>query len=555
MAKILALESDAQEFRLLVGTPRGRDVVIEEALSIAISEDSDANAAALASALESRKIDRADVLVAIGRSQVELRLLSLPLVPPEELPEMVRFQAMRQFANIGETWPLDFVSLSETSDDSQMNVLAAAISPEQVDQIRANCSTAHLSPQRMVLRPFAAASLLRHQGRASQGDCQLLISMTSTEAELTVLSDGQAAFLRAVRLTLDYAGNLLSKALIGEVRRTIGAAQNQLNGRTVDKICLCQGAAEASTLRDSLATELSLDVELLDPFDGMRLSKKLQSEPPVYPGRFAGLLGVLADEAKETHAGIDFLHPRQKPPPPSKLRRNLWIATGSGALAAAVLISATVQIWTKNTEIADLKATIAANQKNLEVAQRDIANEAAISEFLQGDITWLDELLWLSQTFPDAEDALIKTLSFNASSKQGGRMDLDAFARTGDTIGRAEAVLRDDRHEVQTDGSQEDSSKKGYYHSFRERILVQKDESQPSRLVQQEDPVPQEDAVPQEDEREAEPADSSDESASPEAVPEESEPNNEPAERATSTDATTRAVSARQDLEGEVNSK
>ena len=220
-----------------------------------------------------------------------------------------------------------------------------------------------------------------------------------------------------------------------------------------------------------------------------------------------------------------------------------------------------VTIWTKNTEIADLKATIAANQKNLEVAQRDIENEAAISEFLQGDITWLDELLWLSQTFPDAEDALIKTLSFNASSKQGGRMDLDAFARTGDTIGRAEAVLRDDRHEVQTDGSQEDSSKKGYYHSFRERILVQKDQSLPSRLVQQEDAVPQKDAVPQgeavpqEDEREVEPVDSSDQSASPETAPEESEPNNQPAERETSTDATTRAVSARQDLEGEVNSK
>ena len=548
MAKILALESDAQEFRLLVGTPRGRDVVIEEALSIAISEDADANAAALASALESCKIDRADVFVAIGRSQVELRLLSLPLAPPEELPEMVRFQAMRQFANIGETWPLDFVTLSDTSDDGQMHVLAASISPEQIEQMSRSCATANLSPQRMVLRPFAAASLLKHQGRANQDDCQLLISMTSSEAELTVFSDGQAAFLRAVRLPLDDAGNLVPKALVGEVRRTIGAAQNQLNGRTVEKICLCQGAAEASTLRDSLAADLSLDVDLLDPFDGMRLSKKLQSELPAYPGRFAGLLGVLADEAKETHAGIDFLHPRQKPPPPSKLRRNLWIGTGSGAIAAAVLLSATVTIWLKNTEIADLKATLAANQKNLEVAQRDIDNEAAISEFLQGDITWLDEMLWLSQTFPDAEDALIKTLSLNASSKQGGRIDLDAFARTGDTIGRAEAVLRDDRHEVQPDGSQEDSSKKGYYHSFRERILVQKDESIPSRLVQQEDKTG------------AKPVEPNDESDSPPSEPVESVPDSdsdsEPSERASATDdATTRAVSARQDLEGEVNSK
>ena len=487
MAKILALESDAQEFRLLVGTPRGRDVVIEEAFSIAISEDSDANTAALVAAMESRKIDRADVFVAIGRSQVELRLLSLPQSPPEELPEMVRFQAMRQFANIGETWPLDFLTLSDSGDDGQMHVLAASISPEQVEQISRNCTTAQLSPQRMVLRPFAAASLLKHQGMANQGDCQLVISMTSGEAELTVLSDGQAAFLRAVRLPLDEAGKLLPKALVGEVRRTIGAAQNQLNGRIVDKICLCQGASEASTLRDILAAELSLDVDVFDPFEGMRLSKKLQAEPPVYPGRYAGLLGMLADEAKEMHTGIDFLHPRQKPPPPSKLRRNLWVGTGSGAIAAAALIFVTMTIWAKNTEIADLKATIAANQKNLEVAQQDIENEAAIGEFLRGDITWLDELLWLSQTFPDAEDALIKTLSLNASSKQGGRIDLDAYARTGDTIGRAEAVLRDKRHEVQPDGSQEDSTRKGYYHSFRERILVQKDLVLPNRQAQQED--------------------------------------------------------------------
>ena len=211
-----------------------------------------------------------------------------------------------------------------------------------------------------------------------------------------------------------------------------------------------------------------------------------------------------------------------------------------------MLLFATVTIWLKNTEIADLKATLAANQKNLEVAQRDIDNEAAISEFLQGDITWLDEMLWLSQTFPDAEDALIKTLSLNASSKQGGRIDLDAFARTGDTIGRAEAVLRDDRHEVQPDGSQEDSSKKGYYHSFRERILVQKDESIPSRLVQQEDKTG------------AKPVEPNDESDSPPSEPVESVPDSdsEPSERAPATDdATTRAVSARQDLEGEVNSK
>ena len=228
MAKLLALESDAHEARLLVGTTRGQDVVIEKALSIELSDTSGADTTRLADALENHNIDRGDVLIAVGRSQVELRLLSLPQSPPDELPEMVRFQAMRQFANIGETWPLDFVPLSDAGEDGQMHVLAAAMSPEQVAQTEESCAAANLVPRRMILRPFAAASLLCRQGRAGQGGCQLLISMTSGEAELTVVSDGQVVFLRAVRLPLDDAGNVTAKALVGEVRRTMAAAQNQL---------------------------------------------------------------------------------------------------------------------------------------------------------------------------------------------------------------------------------------------------------------------------------------------------------------------------------------
>ena len=544
MAKLVALELDSREARLLVGTTRGQDVVIEKALSVELSDTSGADTTTLADALEKHNIDRGDVLIAVGRSQVELRLLSLPQSPPDEVPEMVRFQAMRQFANIGETWPLDFVPLSDEGGDGQIHVLAAVISPEQVTQTEESCSAANLVPRRMILRPFAAASLLCRQGRAGQGGCQLLISLTSGEAELTVVSDGQVAFLRAVRLPLDDAGNVTAKALVGEVRRTMAAAQNQLSGRPVEKICICQGADEENALRDVLKQDLAIEVEVFDPFDGMRLSKSLQSERPSHPGRFAALIGMLADEARESHAGIDFLHPRRKPPPPSKLRRNLWVATGAGAMAAASLVFVVVTLWSKNSEISDLKAELAANQKGLKVAEQEIQNAGAIDVFSQADITWLDELVWLSKTFPEAEDALVANLTLSSSTKQGGRIDLDGFARTGDTIGRAEAILRDKRHEVQTDGSQEDPRRKGYRHSFRERIVVQKDDAASSRRE-----------APVQAESEATPAAAKTDDSTPPAEAAESSTTDKPSEKKSSADAKTRAVSTRQNPEGEVSSK
>ena len=94
---------------------------------------------------------------------------------------------MRQFAAIGEDWPLDFIHL-DSGDDDTFSVLAAAISSELVDQIRATCRSGELVPRRLILRPFAAASLMqRHTGDV--GGCRLMVDMLSEEADLTVVSD------------------------------------------------------------------------------------------------------------------------------------------------------------------------------------------------------------------------------------------------------------------------------------------------------------------------------------------------------------------------------
>src|SRR5688500_6895355 len=110
MIRLVALEWDGKEARIALARARGKSVVLEQAFVVELPRretgtvaESDAGAK-IASALAQHGISRRDVLVAVGRANIELRFLSTPPVPPEELPDLVRFQALRQFSTLGEDW-------------------------------------------------------------------------------------------------------------------------------------------------------------------------------------------------------------------------------------------------------------------------------------------------------------------------------------------------------------------------------------------------------------------------------------------------------------------
>ena len=246
MARLFALEWNGTEARVAVATSRGPQVVFEQAFSIDLSseqpegEPSEANPGErIAAALAARRIGRADALVAVGRSVVELRRLSLPPVPDDELAEVVRFQATREFNVLEDDWPLDFLTIDEDPDQPR-DVLAAAINPEVVEKVRQTCQAAGLKVTGLVLRPCAAASLLRRRRDATPGQVSLLVDLLIDEADLSVMVDRKIVFLRHARLR----GNPLvapaaSETLLSEVRRTMAAAQNQLGGRRAESIVLC----------------------------------------------------------------------------------------------------------------------------------------------------------------------------------------------------------------------------------------------------------------------------------------------------------------------------
>lgn len=471
MARLLALEYDQFEARVVMAQSSGGSATFERAFSIDLSPREGAESTPigerLLAALTAHGVSRGDALVAVGRASIELRVLSVPPAPDDELPELVRFQATQQFTSLGDDWPLDFVKLRSSGEEGQ-SILAAAISPELLLQIKDSCKTANVTPRCMVLRPFAAASLLKR--KYSDNRCRLMVDLLAGEADLTVLEEGEVVFLRTVRLPQNEAA--FNGAVLGEVRRTMLAAQNQLGGRAVEQVVLCGDEQDYAAIQAHLNDALSVDVELFDPFKSVQLGGELAGKLPEHHGRFAPLLGLLLDESEQQKHDIDFLNPRKKVEEQKPWRT---YALAAGAAAAVVLAIAFMGYSTyasRATEISDLEE-VKKNRTQLSESLAERNNRvAAFEDWEKSNVVWLDELHDVSDKFPPSEDAMSTLLTTTAAKEGGGVMFVEGVSRDYNVIDQIEVALTDDNHIITGAGGSPNDRVDGYSVGFKEKITI-----------------------------------------------------------------------------------
>jgi Tfp pilus assembly PilM family ATPase len=480
MARFLALEWDSHEARVAVASSRGSDVLVEHAFSVPLAardgqEKSDSSPAAIGerigAALSQARIKSAEALVAVGRSSIELKQLSLPPVPDEELPDMVRLQAMREFHSLAENWPLDFSAISDGNSESR-SVLAAAMSPELFGQFEQVCQSAGAKAARMVLRPCAAASLFLRRPESTAEPVRLLVDLLNEEADLTVLVNRDAVFLRTARLPAAALSDPEScRPLVAEIRRTLAAAQNQLVGRKVEAIYVCGSPTEHASMISRLEQELSLPTRLFDPLAGLQVDSALKKDLPANLGRYAPLLGMLADEIQQVQHGMDFLHPRRKPEPPSQ--RNRYAVYGLAL--CAVLLLGVFMIWQRlaalDAEIAKLSQDLKAYEPVVKSSAEVEKTVAEIKKWSISDITWLDELRELSEEFPGAQEAMLTQIRIGQHA-DGGLMTLEGLVKEASVKSVLQDRLRDERHSVEDKESKQDDEIKQYGWQFKSEIVV-----------------------------------------------------------------------------------
>jgi Tfp pilus assembly PilM family ATPase len=485
MPRILAIDWDRLEGRALLvhAGPTGSSIVGGWTVSLASADGSTPApreiGARLAAAIGGAAGASATTLVGVGRDQVQMVLLSLPPAPPEELPELVRFQAERELTSLGPEAALDFIPLSGDATTPNQ-VLVAALSAGGVTEVRQMCEAIGVEPARITLRATAAASFVARRLSAGSSEVSLVVNRLSDEADLTVLVGDQAVLVRTVRLPDPTEVAPRARALAGEIRRTIAAARQQLGEQQVSRVILCGIAAESGSAA-TLAGDLGLTVDVFDVADNAPAGLTKTGLAPESLARFAAVMGMALGEADRRAPVLDFLNVRRRAAE-RKFTRQHGLAIAAAALA---LLFFSLVLWKRShdlsAEIARLNAETAAQQSEFKTEQLDksLADAASIQRWLATDVNWLDEFDRLSnkwrpqplesKEYPVADDAVVTQLTAfrpPGNDSRGGRLAVQAVARNSQVQAILEARLRDKTHQVEAVGGKADSSIPGYLWSF-----------------------------------------------------------------------------------------
>ena len=474
MPQLLALDWDERELRYVLATTDGRQLTVRRAAAISLApttESPDPLARlgdVLGDALGHQKRRRLSTVVVIGRGSVELVHLALPPARDEELPELVANQVLREVPTLGDQTVIDFFSI-DASPHEPRRVTAAALAVQPFEQIQTQCAGAGLKATRIVLRPYAAASLLAST-RSDSDRSQLVVNRVADEVDLSVLVEGRTVFSRTVRLPAALEGPKRADRLVSEIRRTLTVAQQDTVGEeAIEQITIFGRPGEHQALLDRIEHELGLAATVVDPFDAVDVDGELVMESP---GPFAALLGSLVTEARGHVHAVDFLHPR-KPAAPASRRR--LVATCAAAVAAMALM-ASYYVWHTLAEADATNRQLALRLSELKTSAKQAAEQKELIDSIRGwqdrSVNWLDELRDLSLRFPPTRDALVLRMTLTSARGGGGAIELEGLVRDPLIVARMERDIRDEFHEVRSRRVQERVQEKAFSWLFETSMSV-----------------------------------------------------------------------------------
>ena len=476
MASTIILQWDTARIRAAVGTASENSPSVQKVVAFDLSSGGDTDevmtmADTIAAGLKEQKVGKGDAVVVVDRTTAELRVLSVPPVPDDELPDIVRFQANREFTSVSEGWLIDFISLP-SSPNGQRRVLAGAISPQVAAQIRGACDTAGLNLKKVILRPFASGSLLSKAGML-QEDC-VLIEMLGDAVDLTVYAQGELQLTRSIRLSAEASEEALIKQMQMELKRTLTSFQNQQHDAAIKRVILMAPESLAGSLEKELAEGPGLQCLLVDPWSVFKNIGSAKRQVPADSEQLGAVLGGLCTPAGD-FSEIDFVNPTRPPAPPSNRRRNVLIAATAATLLASVGGLYWVQSSQLDAQLTQLQQEVAKMGREDQTHQDRLKEIEMLESWVGNRPNRLAEMGEMSQDFPLPDDAIVDNLGLALDEKnQLAVIKITGKASSAEAIRRLETELRDPEAGREISGRQNSPTAGGpYKFRFDETLTVE----------------------------------------------------------------------------------
>ena len=453
MSRIVTIDCTSSEIRIAVGSKGLTGVSLEHIVCCPLELDeneelisSPKTLDAIQSLLKKVGVKSGEAVVCVGRSSIELRALSLPTLDKNELPDMVRFAAQRHFANVGDNWPIDFVTMP-SSQENMTECLAASMNPALIDRVHKVLETCGLTLTQLVLRPMASATMAVVKQPQLANSIVLLLDLFRDEADMAVTENGHVVFMRNVRFSGSNNPASNQQILTGEIKRTMIAAASQRPDLNVEQIRIWGDESQHADLCQSLSQSLKVPVSSLDPFQLFDAPQTVRDEAGGDAGKFAATMGALL-ASQVADRLIDFSNPRKR----IEKKRPIRMYAIAGAAAGVLALGGIAWYWMSHSEldseIAALNEVIKKNEESIKAASKKQSDWNKVEKFLKGDHPWLDELEFLSARAGSSEKAMFNLTTFTTEPSGASTIATQFVARERDDIPEIVASFSDSSHTV-----------------------------------------------------------------------------------------------------------
>jgi type IV pilus assembly protein PilM len=394
-------------------------------------------------ALAKAKISAKRVVTDVPREEANFYTLRLPKAPLDDLANMVAYQIPKELPYPVEQAAVDFTCRAEAEQEEINDVLVAAVRKERRDFYIQVCEHAGLKLQRLGLRPNANEFAVNALLEATPHERVLFVDVGPNTTEIDVLHNGRLVFSRAASVTIpgDSEGTdalesegeegtdedesfslsltgdqpaatldaVVSELMI-EVTRSIEAYRVTDASARLDHAVIGGSSEIEEALADAIEKQYRISAQPYNPASCFGWD----ADRGAAAGAFAPTLGLMLAQTAPPHRRFDFLHPKKAETRAQRRIKRAPIA----AVVAFLFITAgfvfyALYVKPAYERQAELQATAEELEDILEEHRQFERTVAALEQYEQQQIVWLDKLYALVEELPDEKQIVIKNVDMS----------------------------------------------------------------------------------------------------------------------------------------------
>lgn len=449
MSRLLAVDWDGLEIRFVLGHQHKDQLSVLQIGSAPITETTDEQGnirtdmgADLQRILQEKGVGSASTLFALGNSQLNVMYFTLPPSKNEEIPELLKNQAVREMPNYLENRPLDFLMLNDIPTEPR-RVLALSLTGEQQRDLQQISRSARRKPAKIEYRSATAAAFVQYGNILPEDDPPvLLVNILADELDLTTLAGRQIINVRNVKLPRSQEPGERTQRIFTEISRTLNIGLQDYSDDSIEHLLLFLGEGEESELLEKLEKQ-NLQVRTINPLENAKVKS---GQMPEHPGRYAALLGAILCEAAGRKPAVDLLHPKSKPKPPNYAAIVLIVFMLLLFCAFGFYILGKREIARLEKEKNELDKTY----KELYALHQQwatpyvVLSNAVVQD--KADAVWLDVIRDIIPHFPEQQDMMVNQMSFVSGPDRRvpnsvGRIEIRAIVRDHSVVAKLKHAL------------------------------------------------------------------------------------------------------------------